>query len=131
MKSILTNLINSIVKLLILLAVIILLGYLLFKYYQPLCEPCLPNTYCPPCLSNEQYVLLYVIGAISLLFLLRIFYLIIRKKRSNWQNKAKNASLVVEFINENKGSLDGARHRELAKQKEKLREIGAFLLLLQ
>lgn len=33
--------------------------FLLFRYYQPLCEPCLDNTDCPPCLSIEQYFIIY------------------------------------------------------------------------
>ena len=80
MKLILIDLINSIVRLLILLAIVTLLGYLLFEYYQPLCEPCLPNTYCPPCRSKEQYMVQYTTGVIDALILLRIFYLLIRKK---------------------------------------------------
>lgn len=32
---------------------------LLFRYYQPLCEPCLDNVDCPPCISTEQYFIIY------------------------------------------------------------------------
>ncbi|WP_432671118.1 hypothetical protein [Flavobacterium sp. SM2513] len=28
--------------------------FLIYCYYQPKCEPCLPCEDCPPCLSNEQ-----------------------------------------------------------------------------
>ena len=31
----------------------------LYKYYQPLCEPCLSKNDCPPCLSREQYFIIY------------------------------------------------------------------------
>lgn len=48
--------------------------FLLFRYYQPLCEPCLYNVYCPPCISKEQYFIIYfgitinvMIGIICLL----------------------------------------------------------------
>ncbi len=27
------------------------------NYYQPLCEPCLPGQYCPPCISAQQIYL--------------------------------------------------------------------------
>ncbi len=31
----------------------------LYYYYQPLCEPCLDQHNCPPCLSTEQYFIIY------------------------------------------------------------------------
>jgi hypothetical protein len=36
-----------------------LIFVLFYKYYQPLCEPCLICTDCPPCLSKQQYFILY------------------------------------------------------------------------
>lgn len=33
---------------------------LLFKYYQPLCEPCIDGADCPPCLSKQQYFIIYL-----------------------------------------------------------------------
>ncbi len=80
MKSTLTTLKNSAFQLILLLAVVTLLGFLLFKYFQPLCEPCLPNTYCPPCRSKEQYVVQYIVGTIDVVILVRIFYLLIKRK---------------------------------------------------
>ncbi len=47
-----------------------LILYLLFKYYQPLCEPCLEGVECPPCLSEEQYFILYLGIAINTIFLI-------------------------------------------------------------
>ena len=32
----------------------------LYYYYQPLCEPCLDQHNCPPCLSTEQYFIIYL-----------------------------------------------------------------------
>jgi len=36
-----------------------LLLLILFRYYQPLCEPCLDALDCPPCLSKQQYFIIY------------------------------------------------------------------------
>ncbi len=44
---------NTKKRIIILLAVDVIL-YLLFKHYQPLCEPCITGEY-PPCLSAQQY----------------------------------------------------------------------------
>ncbi len=38
----------------LLIEIILIFGY---YYYQPFCEPCLPDTYCPPCISREQNIL--------------------------------------------------------------------------
>jgi hypothetical protein len=81
MKSTLITLKTSIIRLLILLVIATLLGYLLFEYFQPLCEPCITDTPCPPCRSKEQHAVQYITGAIDALILLRIFYLILRKKK--------------------------------------------------
>ena len=32
---------------------------LLYRHYQPLCEPCLNKQNCPPCISENQYFILY------------------------------------------------------------------------
>jgi hypothetical protein len=60
------------------LALLLLIGagYALFRYWQPLCEPCLSRTDCPPCLSHEQYVTVGIVGIVSLILLARILILI-------------------------------------------------------
>lgn len=54
-------------KMILLLLAIDLIIVLLYWYYQPLCEPCLDKNNCPPCLSKEQYVLIYFGLAINVL----------------------------------------------------------------
>ena len=61
----------------ILILIIVELALLAYYFYQqPLCEPCLSNTDCPPCRSNEQIGAIWVgifIGvlAVGYLFLVR------------------------------------------------------------
>jgi len=49
----------------------ILTGY--FFYEQPMCEPCLPGTFCPPCISDEQVyarragIIIAIVTAITLI----------------------------------------------------------------
>ena len=69
MKSIQTNQIKKInrnyfFKLLIIDSFLLLL----YWYYQPLCEPCLDKNDCPPCLSKEQYFIIYFSVVLNLLF---------------------------------------------------------------
>jgi len=52
---------------------------ILFRYYQPLCEPCLGNTDCPPCLSKEQYFIIYFGIAINVLI---ACFCVFKKRRS-------------------------------------------------
>jgi uncharacterized membrane protein len=40
---------------------------LLYWYYQPLCEPSLNTQNCPPCLSKNQYFIIYFALSINLL----------------------------------------------------------------
>lgn len=51
-------------------------GYALFRYWQPLCEPCLSSADCPPCLSRQQYVIVGIVGILSLILLARLLILI-------------------------------------------------------
>lgn len=80
MKSTPTTLTESVGKLLILFVIILGVGYGLYQYYQPLCEPCLPNTDCPPCIAKEQYVVMYLIGVIEVIILVRVIYLALKKE---------------------------------------------------
>lgn len=60
--------------LILIIAELTLLAY--YIYQQPQCEPCLPNTDCPPCRSDEQVmairagILIGVLSA-SYMFLVR------------------------------------------------------------
>jgi hypothetical protein len=54
-------------------------GCFLFQYYQPLCEPCLPGTPCPACVSTEQYLVIGIAGVIALLLLGQLVGLIRRR----------------------------------------------------
>ena len=36
-----------------------------FFYAQPLCEPCIDNSPCPPCISDEQIITLWAGGLIA------------------------------------------------------------------
>jgi hypothetical protein len=50
-------------------------GY--FFYAQPLCEPCLPNVPCPPCISEQQVITFWIgiiIAIISVIYLAFITY---------------------------------------------------------
>ena len=43
-----------------------------YFYIQPKCEPCLPNSYCPPCISQAQIVILWTgafVGLVAIIFL--------------------------------------------------------------
>jgi hypothetical protein len=40
-----------------------------YKDIQPECEPCLPNVYCPPCVSDEQILLKYFGISLLIIFL--------------------------------------------------------------
>lgn len=50
------------------LSVIDIMLLALFRYYQPLCEPCIDTNDCPPCLSKQQYFILYFSLAVNLAF---------------------------------------------------------------
>lgn len=44
-----------------------MLLYLSFKDFQSICVPCLDDTDCPPCISEEQYILIYFGIAINVI----------------------------------------------------------------
>lgn len=64
---------NAFKKILFLIVINLALG-LLYLYYQPLCEPCLENTYCPLCVSKEQYMVIIAAVILNTLFLLAVFF---------------------------------------------------------
>ena len=66
MKLTQTNLINNFSKL-CLIDLLLLLSYV---YYQPLCEPCLEKNDCEPCISEEQYFIIYLGIVLNLLFVI-------------------------------------------------------------
>jgi hypothetical protein len=47
-----------------------LILFFLFRYLQPLCEPCLPGTYCPPCISSRQINVFWFGALIALIFII-------------------------------------------------------------
>lgn len=44
--------------------------YYCYKIMQPQCEPCLPNEYCPPCVTQEQIIIKFVGLSVAILFLI-------------------------------------------------------------
>jgi hypothetical protein len=67
---------------LFLLFIIDLILLLLFKYYQPLCEPCVDRDNCPPCLSDEQYFIVYLTILLNLLVMIYGFYKYLINKKT-------------------------------------------------
>lgn len=63
---------------LLLCANLILFGT--YKYFQPLCEPCLPNTDCPPCVSGQQEFIMYYLTPFLNVFLIGL-HLFFRRNR--------------------------------------------------
>lgn len=79
----------------------------LFRYYQPLCEPCLDFTNCPPCLSKEQYFIIYIGIAINVL--LGSFCLIrkIKSKALKWWFSKLKKDGIIGFVANKKQNLHG------------------------
>jgi hypothetical protein len=61
-------------KSLFLLLFIDLILLSLYCYYQPLCEPCFDKRNCSPCISNEQYFIIYFGVTINLAWGLYCLY---------------------------------------------------------
>jgi len=57
----------------------------LYWYYQPLCEPCIDGVDCPPCLSKQQYFIIYFGVVINLVWGLYLFYKL-KMKNNNKSN---------------------------------------------
>ncbi len=75
MKWMLTDVVNRPKKLLYLTLLVTTIGALLFFYFQPLCEPCLTIDDCPPCISQLQYNIIYIVVTINVFALARLIYL--------------------------------------------------------
>jgi hypothetical protein len=59
-------------KYLTILIIVEVVLYLLYRYNQPLCEPCLDSQECPPCISDEQRIITWF-GVIAFIFTLIAF----------------------------------------------------------
>lgn len=64
---------NKIIKNIVIWFAINVVLYLLFRYYQPFCEPCLSND-CPPCLSEQQYIIIYFCLGFNVIYFLYIIF---------------------------------------------------------
>lgn len=51
----------------------IILGFM-YWYYQPKCEPCLYANDCPPCLSKQQYFIIYFGIILNLFIVIKLIY---------------------------------------------------------
>lgn len=92
MKSIKTPLINRFFKSCFFkLTVIDFVLFLLFRYYQPLCEPCLDNDW-EPCLSKEQYIIIYIGIAVNVIGFIVCIYITVKNNREKQQTWHENAS---------------------------------------
>jgi hypothetical protein len=67
-------------KKIIILLVVDAILYLIFKHYQPLCEPCITGE-CPLCLSTQQYNIIYLGIIINIIY---IPYVIV-KSTKKWK----------------------------------------------
>lgn len=83
MKSMLIDLIKKNSSFWILIICINLIFWGMYKYYKPLCEPCLPNSDCPPCLSDEQYFIIYFAPILNLILVGVHYYLKSKQKPSH------------------------------------------------
>lgn len=49
------------------------------KFIQPLCEPCLPEQYCPPCISKEQIYLFWLAIGLGAVFFIWQLVLVVKR----------------------------------------------------
>lgn len=54
---------------------------MMFRYYQPMCEPCIDNNDCPLCLSDEQYFIAYLGGSVNIIFVIYFLYKRLKRKK--------------------------------------------------
>lgn len=81
MKSTITTRINRYFKgFFFRLVIVDLVLFLLFRYFQPLCEPCLDND-CEPCLSQKQYAIIFIGITVNLLGFVVCIYKTIKKSK--------------------------------------------------
>ena len=96
MKSIIIHNIKTTNKFLWLIVLNFIL--LIFYYYEGLnieCEQCLPNVYCEPCISDEQYFIVYFGGCLNIIWLI---YSIIRDRKSKQLVKTNKVLIFVYFV---------------------------------
>jgi|GEM_PF-6019984 len=60
-----------------------IVGIVLWLYYQPVCEPCLPGEYCPPCRAPEQYYVAAMVATIDVALLGKIVLSLFRNHTPN------------------------------------------------
>ncbi len=69
-------------KIIIGFIIVDLLLLILFKYYQPYCEPCLTDD-CPPCLSEKQYFIIYISAVFNTIMIPYIVVKLVKSKKYN------------------------------------------------
>ncbi len=57
----------------------------LYFHYQPLCEPCLPAQYCPPCIGDKQIFIRWLSLILAVVFLTYNVYCILRGRSKGGQ----------------------------------------------
>jgi hypothetical protein len=63
--------------------VFLIIEFLIYAFYRAntiRCEPCLPGTYCPPCISTEQVISLWAGLVLAGIFLIWQLIRVIRSK---------------------------------------------------
>ena len=58
-----------------------------FFYTQPLCEPCLPNVQCPPCISKGQILTFWIGVVIAIITVTYLLFVNLRKTKNLGRTK--------------------------------------------
>ena len=66
-------------KKIVLLVLINILVCFVVYLMQPLCEPCIKGIECPPCISNDQILLVVILVLFDIIYLMKI----LNTKKSN------------------------------------------------